>query len=105
MGNCLNINHLIYRGLLCTLLSYHLTRPRVFLGIPEAQLVKNPLAMWETWVRSLGWDLLEKGIASSPNPFQYSCLDNPHRSRNLVGYSPRGCKELDTTELIKHSTE
>ena len=27
-----------------------------------AQLVKNPLTMWETWVRSLGWeDPLEKG--------------------------------------------
>ena len=26
-----------------------------------AQLVKNPLAMWETWVRPLGWeDPLEK---------------------------------------------
>ena len=26
-----------------------------------AQLVKNPPAMWETWVRSLGWeDCLEK---------------------------------------------
>jgi len=22
---------------------------------PVAQLVKNPPAMWETWVRSLGW--------------------------------------------------
>ena len=30
-----------------------------------AQLVKNPLAMWETWVRSLGWeDSLEKGKAT-----------------------------------------
>ena len=30
-----------------------------------AQLVKNPLAMWETWVRSLGWeDPLEKGMAT-----------------------------------------
>ena len=29
-----------------------------------AQLVKNPPAMWETWVRSLGWeDPLEKGTA------------------------------------------
>ena len=28
-----------------------------------AQMVKNPRAMWETWVRSLGWDLLEKGMA------------------------------------------
>ena len=30
-----------------------------------AQLVKNPLAMWETWVLSLGWeDHLEKGKAT-----------------------------------------
>ena len=30
-----------------------------------AQLVKNPPAMWETWVRSLGWeDPLEKGRAT-----------------------------------------
>ena len=30
-----------------------------------AQLVKNPPAMWDTWVRSLGWeDPLEKGKAT-----------------------------------------
>ena len=30
-----------------------------------AQLVKNPPAMRETWVRSLGWeDPLEKGMAT-----------------------------------------
>ena len=30
-----------------------------------AQLVKNPLTMWETWVRSQGWkDPLEKGMAT-----------------------------------------
>ena len=29
------------------------------------QLVKNPPAMWETWIQSLGWeDLLEKGKAT-----------------------------------------
>ena len=29
-----------------------------------AQLVKNPPTMWETWVRTLGWeDPLEKGKA------------------------------------------
>ena len=32
------------------------------------------------------------------NPLQYSCLKNPHGS--LVGSSPWGCKELDTTELL-----
>ena len=31
-----------------------------------AQTVKNPPAMWETWVQSLGWeDRLEKGKATS----------------------------------------
>ena len=30
-----------------------------------AQLVNNPSATWETWVRSLGWeDALEKGKAT-----------------------------------------
>ena len=30
-----------------------------------AQLVKNPPAMWDTWVRSLGWeDPLEKEMAT-----------------------------------------
>ena len=30
-----------------------------------AQMVKNPPAMWETWVRSLSWeDPLEKGMAT-----------------------------------------
>ena len=30
-----------------------------------AQMVKNPPAMWETWVQSLGWeDPLEKGTAT-----------------------------------------
>ena len=39
----------------------------VFLGFPcgSAQLVKNPPAIWETWVWSLGWeDPLEKGKAT-----------------------------------------
>ena len=41
--------------------SWQLPTP-VFLTSLMAQLVKNPPAMQETWVRSLGWeDLLEKG--------------------------------------------
>ena len=33
-----------------------------------AQRVKYPLAMWETWVRSLGWeDPMEKGKATLSN--------------------------------------
>ena len=29
------------------------------------------------------------------NPVQYSCLEKSHGLKNLVGYSPWGCKELD----------
>ena len=49
-----------------------------------ALMVKNLPAMWETWAQSLGWeDPLEEGMAT-----HYSCLENPHGQRSLVGYSP-----------------
>ena len=32
------------------------------------------------------------------NPFQYSCLENPHGHRSLESYSPWGQKESDKTE-------
>ena len=41
-------------------------------------------------------------VGGHGNPSQYSCLENPHGQRKLVGYSPFGRKELDTTE---HSTK
>ena len=45
------------------------------------------------------------GLGRSPggeygNPLQYSCLENPHGQRSLVGYSPWGCKELAMTERL-----
>ena len=43
-------------------------------------------------------DRLEKGMATHS---QYSCLENPHGQRSLVG--PWGRKELDTTEGTKHT--
>ena len=43
------------------------------------------------------------GLGKSPggghdNPFQYSCLENPHGQRNLEGYHTYGHKESDMTE-------
>ena len=32
------------------------------------------------------------------NPLQYSCLENPQGQSSLVGHSPWGLKESDTTE-------
>ena len=43
-------------------------RERVYWASLVAQLVKNPPAMRETWVRSLDWeDPLEKGKATHSN--------------------------------------
>ena len=45
------------------------------------------------------------GLGRSPggghgNPLQFSCLENPHGQRSLVGYSLGGHKESDTTERL-----
>ena len=61
-----------------------------------AQTVKNPPAMQETWVPSLGWeDPLDKGMATTPVfwPGEF------HGQRSLMGYSPLGHKESYTTEV------
>ena len=36
-------------------------------------------------------------------PLQYSCLEKSHGQRSLVGYSPGGHKELDSTEHTVHT--
>ena len=62
-----------------------------------AQMVKNQLAMQEYQVRPLGQeDPLEKGTAIISVFF----LGEVHGERSLVGYSPWGRKELDTTEQL-----
>ena len=61
---------------------------------PVAQLVKNPPAMWETWVPSLGWeDPLDEGMATHSSILAWRIL----RTEEPGGYSPWGRKELDTT--------
>ena len=58
-------------------------------------MVKNPPAMQETWVRSLSQENpLEKGMATTA----VFLPGESHGQRSLVGYSPWGCKESDTTE-------
>jgi len=49
-----------------------------------AQLVKNLSVMWETWVQSLGWEGLEKGMTTYTS----------------VLYGPWGHKESDTTKRL-----
>ena len=64
-----------------------------------AQTVKNPPAVWETWVRYLGWEdpwrrAWQLTPVFLPGEFQ--------GQRSLAGYSPWGRKELDTTEQLHH---
>ena len=66
------------------------------MGFPGGSASKNPPAIRETWVQSLGQeDPLEEEMA-----LQYSCLENPYGQRSLMGYSPWGRKELDMTEWL-----
>ena len=65
-----------------------------------AQMAKNLPAMWETQVQSLGQeDPLEKDMQLTP-----VFLSGEFRGqRSLVGYSPWGHEESDTTEASEHS--
>ena len=66
------------------------------MGFPGGSASKNPPAIRETWVQSLGQeDPLKEEMA-----LQYSCLENPYGQRSLMGYSPWGRKELDMTEWL-----
>ena len=79
--------------------------------------------MWETWVGKVPWRSL---VGCSPwghkeldttgqlhfhfslscigegngNPFQCSCLENPHGQKSLADYSPWGLKDSDMTEWL-----
>ena len=71
--------------------------PRSIRAPLVAQSVKNPPAMWETWVQFLGWD----------DPWRREWLPTPvfwpgefHGQRSLTGCSPWGLKELDTSEWL-----
>ena len=62
-----------------------------------AQLVKNLPAMWETWVRSLGWeDPLEKEMATHSRILAWRIP----WMEELGGLQSTGHKESDTTERL-----
>ena len=62
------------------------------------ETVKNMPVMQETRVRFLSQeDPLEKGMAVSTPVF---LSGESHGQRSVVGYSPRGHKELDVTEQL-----
>ena len=65
-----------------------------------AQWIRNLPAIQEIGVRSLGQeDAPEKGMATHSSILAWRI---PWTERSLVGYSSRGHKESDMTEVIKH---
>ena len=66
-----------------------------------AQMVKNPPAMWDTWVWSLGWeDPLKEGIATHSSILTWRIP----RREEPGDYSLWGHKELDMTEPLTPRT-
>ena len=61
-------------------------------GFPGGSVRKNlPTNGFDPWVGKIPW-------RRKWQPAAYSCLENPHGQRSLVGYSPRGRKESNTTK-------
>ena len=62
-----------------------------------AQIVKNSLAMWNTWVLSLGWeDPLEEGMVTHSSVLTWRIpMDRGAWQATLWGH-----KESDTTERL-----
>ena len=65
-----------------------------------SSVIKNLPANAEDWGSVPGLGRFAGG--EHGNPLQYSCLENPHRLRNLAGYSPWGCKRVRHDLETKH---
>ena len=65
-----------------------------------AQAVKNPPAMREAWVWSLGW---EDGLEKEKLPSPVFLPGEFHGQRIQAGSSPWGCKKSDRTEWLSLS--
>ena len=86
-----------------TLSRFHWWIERLFLkvlkGFPGGSDGKKKICLqckrpgFNPWVEKIPW-------RRNSNPLQSSCLENPQRQRSLRGCSPRGHKELDTTEQL-----
>ena len=60
---------------------------------PACQCRRHRKCGFDPWVRKIPWRRKWQ---------QVSLPGESHGQRSLAGYSPRGCKESDTTEVPKH---
>ena len=72
----------------------------LYMGFSSVSAIKNPPAMQEMSVQSLGQkDSLEEGWLLTP----VFLSGEFHGQGSLEGYSPLGCKESGTTERTEHA--
>ena len=79
--------------------SYPLNTCQGKMGFPGGSLLKNPPAKTGDLCSILGSGRSPGG--GNGYLLQYSCRGESHSHRSLVGYSPWGCEESDTTEATK----
>ena len=83
--------------------------------LPFLNSASSSGSSWFTYCWSLDWRILSHTYlelgnfpwGGNGNSLPYSCLENLHGQRSLVGYSPWGCRELYMTEQLstaQHST-
>ena len=97
--NCI-LQSAIYRPQLSALpgnfLGIHIIKPQLDptgfpAGSDSQESACNERPGFNPWVGKIPWRRACK-------PLQYSCLENTHGQRCLVGYSPWGHKESDMTD-------
>ena len=84
---CLRQNHLAYKKKGYHSIPWWLRRWKICLQCRRPR--------FDPWVRKIPW---RKKWQATPVFF----LGEFHGQRSLVGYSPRGCKESDTTKQLTH---
>ena len=70
--------------------------------------MKNPPAMWDTWVRC-GTPGFDPWVRKSPwrragQPTPVFLPGQSHKQKRLAGYSPWGSKESDVAEQLRTHT-
>ena len=63
-------------------------------------VLRSCWSKWETLAIDIEKTKQLRPDGGHGNPLQYSCLENPHGHKSLMGYSPWGRNEADTKEQL-----
>ena len=102
---------LVFHSLLFSSVSLHMLLKKsggiALGGMKRLSQSRNNAQLWICLVVKVKSNIVSiPGLGRSPgrrhgNPLQHSCLANPYEQKNLAGYSPWGCKKLDTAKSLR----